>query len=245
MSVNFQLDAIVLHSREMGEKDVLLTVLSKERGKLTFICKGVKKPLSRLRSSAQLFSHARFFLYEGKSLPVATQSDLIESFRTIATDIEKFAVASYFTELVELLLPERELNFKAYLLLQKTLRLLDEEEGVSWSLFLAFQIKIFVLAGYEPQIEVCASCEGALSKQKYLSPALGGTVCKNCAQDLKQVQEGTIQSLRFLKQTPLEKVVKLKIGKTIIREQIKFLKNYIEYHAEHKLRSAEFLHSLA
>lgn len=242
MATNFQVEGLVLHTRDFGEKDALLTLLSKERGKLSIICKGVKKPVSRMRASAQLFSHARFFLYEGKSISTATQAETLESFKTLSTDLNKFAVASYWAELTELLLPEKEMNFHVYLLLLKALRLLDK--SFSWSLFYAYQIKLLILTGYEPVIESCVVCSGELSGLKFLSPSQGGVMCGLCANGLKSANEGVIQSLRLFKTAPLETITKLKISDTVKRDLHKFIKDYIEYHTENRLRSAEFLNSV-
>lgn len=242
MTSIFQTEALVIRSRDFGEKDVLLTLLSKERGKFTIICKGVKKPVSRLRSSAQLFSHARFFLFEGKSLPVATQAELLESYGSISSDLQKFAVASYWSEMVEYLLPEKEMNFHAFILFSKALRTLDDN-SFSWPLFFFFQVKILALAGFQPVADNCASCGGELGEEKFLSVVAGGTVCSDCHDGSKKVREGTVQSLRFFDTAKFDTVIKLNIATPIIIELNQFLKVFVEHHVERKMQSAAFLHN--
>lgn len=238
----YQLEGIVLHSKDFSEKDVLLTLLSKERGKIIALCKGVKKPVSRLRAAAQLFSHARFFLYEGKSLPVITQADTVESFKNLSADLATFAAVSYWAELTEILLPEREMNFHTYILFLKSLQLLNKD--FSWALFFAYQIKLLTLAGFEPVVESCAGCGGELGPTKFLSPAHGGTICSNCAPGRKQALEGTLQCLRLFKKASLETVTKLKISRPVTLELQKFLLAFAEYHTDHKVKSAGFLQSM-
>ena len=242
MTTYFQVEGIVIHTREFGEKDALLTLITKERGKLSIICKGVKKPVSRMRSAAQLFTHARFFLYEGKSLATATQAQSLENFKTISTDLTKFAVASYWAELLELVIPEREMNYHAYLLTLKSLRLLDE--NFTWALFFAFQFKLLTITGYQPVIDQCTACGAELNNEIYLSVSQGGTLCSICAKGSRRVTEGTIQSLRLFKTASLEMITKLKLSSIVHRELKVFLREYIEYHTETRLRSAEFLASI-
>lgn len=242
MTSVFQTEALVLRSRDFGEKDVLLTLLSKERGKFSIICKGVKKSASRLRSSAQLFSHARFFLFEGKSIPVATQAELIECYPTISSDLQKFAVASYWSELAEYLLPEKEMNFHAYLLFLKALSTLDDN-SMSWPLFFFFQIKLLALAGFQPVADNCASCGSELGEKKFLSITAGGTVCLDCRSGSKQVREGTVQALRFFDTAKFETIIKLNIAAPIVVELSKYLTAFVEHHAERQMRSATFLHN--
>ncbi|HEX3032864.1 MAG TPA: DNA repair protein RecO, partial [Bacillota bacterium] len=64
----YKVEAIVLRSRKLNDADNLITLFSREQGKIQVVAKGVRKPQSRKRSGVQPFTHGSFQLYQGKTL---------------------------------------------------------------------------------------------------------------------------------------------------------------------------------
>ncbi|MEG3067513.1 MAG: DNA repair protein RecO [Syntrophaceticus schinkii] len=104
----YKAEAIVLRSIVYGEADRILTLFTREDGKVSAIAKGVRKTTSRLRGAVQLFSHTRLVLYSGRSLDTVSQGEAEDEFSYLERDLECFATASYCAELVSRLTPERE-----------------------------------------------------------------------------------------------------------------------------------------
>ena len=59
----YKTETLVLRSVKYREADSLLTLLTKEKGKVKAIAKGVRKINSRLRGGVQLFTHNQMLLY--------------------------------------------------------------------------------------------------------------------------------------------------------------------------------------
>ena len=70
---------IVLKSVNYSEADKVLTVLGKYLGKFALFAKGIRKINSRNRGNMQTLSISDISFYEGKGLPVLTESQLVYS----------------------------------------------------------------------------------------------------------------------------------------------------------------------
>ena len=61
----YKTEAVVLRARDLGEADRILTLYSREYGKLDAVAKGVKKMRSKMGGSAQPLTYSSFLLYRG------------------------------------------------------------------------------------------------------------------------------------------------------------------------------------
>jgi len=69
----YKAEAIVLHQRALGESDRIVTLFTRENGKLRAVAKGVRRPTSRLGGRIEPFTHARLMLARGRTLDVIAQ----------------------------------------------------------------------------------------------------------------------------------------------------------------------------
>jgi DNA repair protein RecO (recombination protein O) len=113
----YKAEAIVLRSMVYKEADRILTLFTREEGKVSAIARGVRKTTSRLRGAVQLFSHTHLVLYSGRSLDTVSQGDAEEHFSYLEQDLERFSTASYCAELVDRLTQAREQQPKVFFLL--------------------------------------------------------------------------------------------------------------------------------
>ena len=205
----FRVTAIVIRHRDLGETDQILTLLSRQRGKLRAVAKGVKRPKSKLAAATQLFSHSRFLIAQGRNLDVVSQAEIIESFYGLRDDLAKVAYASYFAELADAVVQERQPAEAIYDLLLAALRQVEGacraglprpaagtrpppyppprrgEASVNDDLerlARVFELSLLSLSGFEPELSACAQCGAEVARSPGgFSPPLGGVVCTGCA----------------------------------------------------------------
>src|SRR5690625_2064647 len=103
-----QLEGIILKTQDYGETHKILTILTKEFGKLTAISRGANKPKSRLSAISQVFIQADLLIYVSKGLSTVQQGQIIQSYRYIREDIEKTAYAAYVVELTDKVMEQRD-----------------------------------------------------------------------------------------------------------------------------------------
>jgi len=69
----YSAEAVVLRKVDYGEADRILTLFTRERGKLPAIAKAVRRAKSRMSGQLDVFSHGQMLLAEGRRMDVVTQ----------------------------------------------------------------------------------------------------------------------------------------------------------------------------
>lgn len=105
-------EGIVIRSVDYGESSKVVTLFTRENGKLGVMARGAKKTKSRLAAVSQLFSHGYFLCKAGPGagMPDLSQGDILDSFRDMRQSLTATAYAAYIAELLDRLTHEREPN---------------------------------------------------------------------------------------------------------------------------------------
>jgi DNA repair protein RecO (recombination protein O) len=237
----------VLRRTNFGETDRIVTLYTRERGKLSGIAKGARKPVSRLAGATELLTHGRFQLASGTNLDIITQVDVKDSFPRIRGDLSRIAYATYLLELVDKLVEERDANPEIFDSLLSALYLIERPNDPE-KIAHMFELHFMRLLGYEPTLHNNIRCpHEALPDNLYFSPSLGGIVCQECncvPQDGIPVTGQTMEIMQSLLSAGAHEVEKMEIPKESMDQIAKVMRWYIRYRAERALKSVEFLDTL-
>jgi DNA repair protein RecO (recombination protein O) len=162
----------VIKSVNYGEADKILTVLGKYNGKFTLIAKGIRKITSKNRGNMQTLSTSQISYYEGKGLPILTESQLI-----YAPEIDSHISVENVQRVLYMLnkfLVEGETYPQVFELLQSVLQNGMDTERVN-----KFRIQILKNLGFITDFKKCEVC-GKSTNVMYLNPKNFTVVCKNC-----------------------------------------------------------------
>jgi|SRR5579885_1625696 len=124
----FRTEAIVIKRRNSGEADRILTVFTKEYGKLVVKATGIRKVASRRSPHVELLNYSVLTLYKGKGFPVLTEAQTIEHFSSLKNDLQRIGYAYHLCELIDGLCPENQENRQVFTLLKETLYELSRQE---------------------------------------------------------------------------------------------------------------------
>lgn len=127
---NFRTEGIIIKRRNYGEADRILTVLTRDYGKISVKATGVRKITSRRSAHIELLNHTALHLYKKNNFVVLTEAKMLEDFSVIKRDFKKVGLAYHFCELVDSLCPENQENSNVYSLLRKTLDRLTESTDI-------------------------------------------------------------------------------------------------------------------
>ncbi len=116
-------EGIVLKYTNLGEADKILTILTRNKGKIKAIAKGCRKPKSSLTASSEIFVFSEFVFYKGANLYHVTQAETRETFYNIRNDLLRLSYAVYFAELADTVSDEEIPSERLFILLAKTLLL--------------------------------------------------------------------------------------------------------------------------
>lgn len=122
----YKTTAIILKRRTTGETDRILTLFSKQYGKIKVIAKGVRKTSSKRSPHLELFTHVDLVLHKGKIWDSVTEVSTLDIFQGLRKHLSRIAIAYYLCELVDRLLPERQEHADVFSLLVKSFHTLND-----------------------------------------------------------------------------------------------------------------------
>jgi DNA repair protein RecO (recombination protein O) len=242
--------AIVLRARDYSESDRIVTLLTREFGKLSGIAKGAKASRRRFERKLEPFSHVNLFfkrrpqgqlVFITRAEPGDSRPPMLED------DLGKIALGSYMLELADALTSEEAEAADAYHVL---VRALDTLGGGAASLAMrqSFELHILRAAGFGLDFGLCRICSdsnGAAGNAVYFVVSRGGIVCTRCRPN---APEGAVRlaltsasALAILAGAPLEDAaIHTHAGSDGALAITRFLASILD----RKLRSVEFLDSL-
>ena len=173
--------AIVLRTQKLGEADRIITLFTREHGRIKAVAKGVRRTKSRWGARLEPASHVDLQLYSGRSLDTVTQAVIIENFGDVLSlDYQRWTVASAILEAAERFTSqEHEPALQQYLLVVGSLKALAHETYDASLILDAYLLRSLAVAGYAPSLMNCSRCD-APGPHKYFSLVGGGSVCNTC-----------------------------------------------------------------
>jgi DNA repair protein RecO (recombination protein O) len=173
-------EAVVLRTHPLGEADRIITLLTKERGRIRAVAKGVRRTKSRFGARLEPFMVVDVQCYEGRNLDTVTQAESLATHgQVIARDYTVYTAATVMVETAERLTEEHEPSTQQYLLLAGALRSLGGGEHDPGLVLDAYLLRSLAVAGWAPSFHDCARC-GAPGPHPSFNIAAGGAVCTVC-----------------------------------------------------------------
>lgn len=241
---SFRVEGIVLHHRDWGETDRMLTLYTREIGKLQTLAKGVRKPRSRKAGHVEPFTRSSLLLAQGRSFHILTQAEAIDTYNTVREDLVLLGYASYVVELLDRFTFDEEENRGLYRLLSNTLTRLSRGDD-SEIVIHYYEIRLLDHAGFRPQLFNCVVCEEQIRAEKqYFSAAQGGVVCPSCGVTAPEVRPVSMQALKYLRhfqRSSYQDAARAKLEVPVAAEIEQLINYYLTYLLERGLNSPSFI----
>lgn len=235
-------EGIVIRSTDYGESNKIITIYTRELGKVGLMARGAKKPNSRLSAVTQLFTYGSFLFQKTSGLGSLQQGETILSMRKIREDIFLTAYASYIAELLDKSTENFERNPFLFEFLQQTLQFLDEEIDPDILLNI-FEMKMLNVLGLHPQLDGCTIC-GERDGTFHFSIREGGFICHRCFEHdpyRLQISQSTVKLLRLFYYFDLSRLGQIDVKQETKAELKKVIDTYYEEYSGLSLKSKRFL----
>ena len=144
---NFTSKGIVLSRKYFSEADAIVTLLTLDFGKKSFVAKGIKRLTSKKRGTLEPFSEISFSATETNALPILTETQSLNHFSGVRSDLKKVTVAYYFLELVSKVSYEGQKDEDLYKIVYKYLKVLENTSRLK-TLRKSFAKEILVHGGF-------------------------------------------------------------------------------------------------
>ncbi|HDP98272.1 MAG TPA: DNA repair protein RecO [bacterium] len=242
-------EAVVLRMHKLGETSKILTLYSKEFGKIKVVAKGSRGLKSRFFGTLEPLNHVSIVYYdkENRDLQLLSQAEIINAHFRIRENLVKYAVGSFFCELIEksqLSQPNKYL-FRS---LTQSLTILNDNDGREFIVYLGFMLKFLHLNGFRPHFDKCKKCGGAAFTNRTLFSIVDGSVsCEACNLTNSMSVTVTAETVRYLDQlqhTPLQNMLTLACPSPQSCETL--LLSFMQYHIEEtrNLKTIAFLKNI-
>ena len=191
-------EAIVLRSYRLAEADKIVSIFTRQMGRVRAVASGAQRTKSRYGGTLESLGYVRLWLYEreNRDLGRLNSVEIIESFFDLQKDYAVHLAGQYLVEVSERLLPEREASERTFRLLLAVLRNLKRSREVDRPLAY-FNYWILRLGGFLPDLTHCAACGRNFQDETvHHGSAQPGLYGRECRHQMGQIGSfaGTISS---------------------------------------------------
>lgn len=204
-------EALVIGSMRYREADRIITLYTRDRGRLGAVAKGVRRTKSKVGGRLEPFSLVRVSLYSGRGLYTVVGVDTLRTFQGVRDELFRMEEGARLFVAVRHLFPVEEGSAPAFNLLVRGIARLAEspDRTAAAGVVLATRLKLLSLLGYAPEVSRCAAC-GSVELLYGFAPSLGGVVCEPCAATSAvscfALSDGAVATLRTLLANPLAEI---------------------------------------
>lgn len=227
-----QTEAITLRRRRLHEADVLITLFTKDRGKITAAARSAIKTTSRYAGVSQPFNRLHVVLYaktELQDIWTLTQSALIEQYHNLQTDVNHISAASCIAEWVDGLSADFHSALPVWNLLKQAYSRWNASPPQVEDL-LYYQWHLMLDAGVLPEVSHCMQCGKESCAHWLFHPKEGGIFCHDCSHEGLPIHPGSLQVIRLMLNSDSPPSVRLSGNQQ--REITMLMKQHLEYHAD-------------
>ena len=241
-----QSEAIVLRTYPMHEADLLVTFFTRAEGKVKGVAKSAKRSKRRFGGALEPLTQVRVYYddREKRELARIDACDVLQSPLAAAVDYPRAAALGHVAEVLDELLPDREVNDAVYRLAASVLANL--RAGAIWGPLTYFDLWMARLAGFLPELHVCMNCGAALDGDKaYFHVLVDGLLCRD---DKRLASSELTQESRDLAaqmfRVPVEALKDCEWPKKKAADLRKFSVQIMERHLDKKLVTAATLEKI-
>ncbi len=192
---------LVLRVTAYNDHDALLTLLTRDQGKLTVKARGLRRKNSPLIAPCQLLAYGEFTLFEYRGMYTVNEAHSIELFQQLRKDLGKLSLGTYFAQVAEVLCQEDLPNPELLSLVLNCLYAASKLEISELQIKAVFELRSACLAGYAPDLYGCYRCGKPVADR--FDIANGRLECTGCRDPESDgiripVTAGVLDAMRYI-----------------------------------------------
>jgi len=241
-------EGIVLRRIDYGETDRILTVLTREHGKIGVIAKGARRPQSRLAARTDLFVRSRMQLASGRGeLDVLTQAENVTPLLP-AQDARRSACAAVCAELTDRVLEPAHPDGEIFLLVAGAIETCADPQRDPRAAVVWFARRMIDRLGYAPQLYECVGCGRRLPQaDAYFSAPGGGLLCSDCSRNDPESVVCNVRAIKVLRAAASGDAglwARLRLDPATLATLEAVVEQELAYHLDRRLRSFQVLRAI-
>lgn len=242
MGQNVVLTGMVINAMPIGDYDKRITVLTKERGKITAFARGARRPTSQLLAVTNPFSFGEFEFFEGRSTYNLAKATVSNYFRELSADPVKACHGFYFLESADFFAQENNDEKELLKLLYQTLRALQGSAIDSRLVRRIYELRLLFVEGEYPDVFSCQKC-GKKENLAWFSAGYSGMLCEDCGEAEKAVRldSSALYAMQYILSSELRKLYTFTVSKTVLLELEQAVGSMFARQVPHAFRSLDIL----
>ncbi|MFA6308216.1 MAG: DNA repair protein RecO [Clostridia bacterium] len=238
---------IVVRQVNTGEADKIVTIFSKDLGKISCSAKGARRPRSSYVAATQLLCYSDFVLFKGRDMYSINSCDVIESFYDIRNDIARLTYASHMSEIINDVIMEGQPSKRVLQLFLNSLHMLSNTDKSAELIIRIFEIRLLSILGYAPGINGCSACGSTDDETFYFSFRKSGFICENCLnsdENAVKISKGVVKALNYIIYSKIEDVFSFNLSEDVLKGLSDISKRYLSETLEKDYSKLDFLKNL-
>jgi DNA repair protein RecO (recombination protein O) len=226
-------EAVVLRSLDYGETSQIVTLLTRERGKLGVMAKGARRTKSQFGATLQPMAYTQvvFYYKPTRELQILSESSHVESFHQLRRNLETITIGLRIVELVDAIVEEEDPQPEVFGLAVQALRRLNRTEQRAANLWPFVQLRLAELLGIAPSIER-ANVE-AVEDEGLLSRANGGVYPADAAPEAPlRASRAALRAYAVFARADLDTVMRMELPPGVRHEVDVLVRDFLKYHVE-------------
>ena len=253
MGQNLVMTGMVLNAMPIGDYDKRITLLTRERGKITAFARGARKPNSQFLAATNPFSFGEFELFEGRSTYTVAKVSIQNYFRELAADFNAAYYGFYFLEFADYYCQENNDETEMLKLLYQTLRALESPAFSNRLVRCIYELRTLTINGEAPNVFGCTKC-GKKEALHWFSGKTARMLCDHCVNELRRkpenmaalptyqkVQESTVYTMQYIMTAKLAKLYTFSVSDQVLWELQQCIREYMKYYINHSFKSLKIL----
>ena len=245
--MHLKIQALVLRVTDYNDRDALLTLLSRNHGKITVKARGLRRKNSPLVAPCQLLAYGEFVLFEYRGQYTVNEAHSIELFQSLRRDLTKLSLGTYFAQAAELISQEDLPNPELLSLLLNSLHGLAKLDLPEVMVKAVFELRAACLAGYTPDLFGCHICGSQEPDRFDLSQ--GQLECHSCrrmgASGIRMpVTSSVLEAMRYICYCDPKKLYAFQVGQETMGRLADISEAYLTTQLERGFSTLDFYKSL-
>lgn len=230
--------AVVLQARKFRESSRIVTLYTREFGKMGVMARGVVRPKSKYGPSLQPMSYITVVIYrkEGRELQNLSVAEPVARFGVLTGSLERMSAGMAIVEIVNAAMHDEDRNEPLFDALVTALELLNREDVDASVVHAWFLIQLATQLGYAIRTDSCGVCDEPLLTDGVVpySLSVGAPLCAEHHESLahRPLPQDAFALLSTLCQADNDQLPGLRPEPRAALELIDTLTVFIRYHVE-------------
>lgn len=239
-------DGLILKEQNIGEKDKLVTVLTRQNGLVRAFVRGAKSFKNRKNSATGMFCYSKISLYKTKDSYIIDEAEPIELFFELRDNLEKISLAQYFSELIISFVQEDEPAEEYLRLMLNSLHFLAKNKLPNEQIKAITELRLMCIAGFMPNLIACDRCGEYETDTMYFDVEDGLLYCENCGSNtmLLPLDIGLIKALRHIAFSEFDKIYSFKMEDYALEDLTYITEKYLLSKLQKNFKTLEFYNSI-